>query len=61
MIHPTQDRFLTNREKAILHTFKPTYKFYGGMDSVSQQIANAVPPHLAESLAEHALMLLDVK
>ena len=58
MIHPTKDRFLTNREKAILHTFKPSYKFFGGMESVSQQIANAVPPHLAEYLAEHALFLL---
>lgn len=59
MIHPTKDRYLTNREKAILHTFKPSYKFFGGMESVSQQIANAVPPHLAEALADHALFLFD--
>lgn len=58
MIHPTKNRYLTNREKAILHTFNPSYKFFGGMESISQQIANAVPPHFAEALAEHALFLL---
>lgn len=58
IIHPTENRFLTNREKAIIHTFRPSYKFSGGLGSVSQQIANAVPPNLAKALAEHALFLL---
>jgi len=59
IIHPTKNRFLTNREKATLHTFNTGYKFFGGMDSVSQQIANAVPPNLAKALAKHALFLLN--
>jgi DNA (cytosine-5)-methyltransferase 1 len=59
LIHPTKDRFLSNREMAILHTFKPSYRFAGTSESISQQIANAVPPHLAEALADQALLLLE--
>ncbi|MFW6383401.1 MAG: DNA cytosine methyltransferase [Nanoarchaeota archaeon] len=59
IIHPTKNRYITNREKALLHTFRPGYKFFGSMESVSQQIANAVPPNLASALAAHALYLLE--
>jgi len=53
IIHPTEDRYLSNREKAVLHTFPTDYVFYGGTQSVSLQIANAVPPNFAYSIAEH--------
>ncbi len=55
IIHPNEDRYLTNREKAVLHTFSIDYKFVGSRESVSQQIANAVPPKFAEKIAKHLL------
>lgn len=51
IIHPTEHRYLTNREKAVLHTFPVNYAFEGSRESVSQQIANAVPPELARRIA----------
>jgi DNA (cytosine-5)-methyltransferase 1 len=59
IIHPLKNRFLTNREKAVLHSFPIEYKFYGSLGSVSQQIANAVPPNLANVLAKYAKYLLE--
>lgn len=53
IVHPIENRFLTNREKAILHTFPKNFVFQSGRDNVSQQIANAVPPKLAEKIAKH--------
>jgi len=49
-IHPFQDRGLTPREGARLQTFPDSYRFDGGLVSVRQQIGNAVPPYLGESL-----------
>jgi len=59
MIHPYKDRYLSNREKAILHSFPKKYKFYGSEGSISQQIANAVPPKFAEKMAKKILFLLE--
>ncbi len=53
IVHPTENRFLTNREKAILHTFPLNFEFCGSLGAVSQQIANAVPPKLAYKIAKH--------
>lgn len=53
LIHPTKDRYLTNREMAILHTFPPNFEFFGGREAVAQQIANAVPPEFARRIASH--------
>ena len=55
IIHPEEDRFLTNREKATLHTFPESFEFFGGKENISQQIANAVPPELARRIAKHIL------
>lgn len=49
-IHPFQDRGLTPREGARLQTFPDEYEFCGGLVSRRQQIGNAVPPYLGESL-----------
>ncbi len=57
IIHPTKNRYLTNREKAILHTFPFNFAFYGRTGDVSQQIANAVPPKLAQKIAKHILKI----
>lgn len=53
IVHPKEDRFLTNREKATLHTFPPSFEFCGVLGSISQQIANAVPPEFARRIANH--------
>lgn len=49
-IHPFQDRGLTAREGARLQGFPDTFHFTGGMMSQRLQIANAVPPILAETM-----------
>lgn len=49
-IHPFQDRGLTAREGARLQGFPDSYHFSGGIGSQRRQIANAVPPILAELL-----------
>lgn len=51
-VHPEQDRGISPREAAALQGFPDTYKFFGGMDSISRQIGNAVPPPLAKVIAE---------
>lgn len=52
-IHPSDDRPLTLRECARLQTFPDKFCFVGAAASCLQQIANAVPPLLAEVLAAH--------
>jgi DNA (cytosine-5)-methyltransferase 1 len=49
-IHPFQHRGLTAREGARLQGFPDVFHFAGGMMSQRLQIANAVPPILAEVL-----------
>jgi DNA (cytosine-5)-methyltransferase 1 len=58
LIHPDEDRYLTNREVALLHTFPLTFKFHGSRKEVAQQIANAVPPKLGEHIGKHLLSYL---
>jgi DNA (cytosine-5)-methyltransferase 1 len=55
LIHPDEDRYITNREKATLHTFPSNFVFLGGKGAVSQQIANAVPPEFARRMASHII------
>jgi DNA (cytosine-5)-methyltransferase 1 len=52
-IHPVQDRPLTLRECARIQTFPDWFEFHGNTTQKIQQIANAIPPSLAQLLAEH--------
>lgn len=49
-IHPFQNRGLTAREGARLQSFPDIFHFMGGVVSQRLQVANAVPPLLAEAL-----------
>lgn len=51
-VHPFQDRGLTAREGARLQSFEDRFHFEGGIVSQRLQIANAVPPLLAQALGE---------
>lgn len=58
-IHPTLHRALSIREAARLQTFPDSFVFCGTKDSQYQQVGNAVPPVLAEALANHLCGYLD--
>lgn len=49
--HPVEDRSLSVREGARIQTFPDTYEFVGSLQSRCRQIGNAVPPLLAQVLA----------
>jgi DNA (cytosine-5)-methyltransferase 1 len=57
-IHPTLDRAITVREAARLQSFPDYFKFIGTKDSQYQQVGNAVPPKLAEGIANIILSIL---
>lgn len=54
--HPTQTRALSFREAATLQGFPLTYRFHGRC--IDRQIGNAVPPPLAEAIANALKMSL---
>jgi DNA (cytosine-5)-methyltransferase 1 len=51
-LHPTEHRPLTIRECATLQTFPLDFKFWGNDSEKIQLIGNAVPPLLAEVIAQ---------
>lgn len=58
-IHPSKDRAVSVREAARLQTFPDSFRFYGPKDAQYQQVGNAVPPMLAQVIAEKILSYLD--
>lgn len=50
-IHPTEDRYITPREKARLQTFPDDFAFEGNKTEVTKQLGNAVPVELGRKLA----------
>ena len=55
LIHPLQNRLLSVREAARIQTFPDDYEFKGGLHSMQQQVSDAVPVKLAESVASAML------
>lgn len=58
-IHPELDRAVSIREAARLQTFPDSFRFFGTKDSEYQQVGNAVPPMLAQIIAEKILRYID--
>ena len=56
--HWSDDRALTNREKARIQTFPDDYEFEGGVTSVRKQIGMAVPPDGVRIIFDHLLQAL---
>lgn len=58
-IHPSQPRTLSIREAARLQTFPDDFIFAGSFGQMRLQIGNAVPPILAQAVAEAIRPLVD--
>jgi DNA (cytosine-5)-methyltransferase 1 len=54
-LHPSEHRPLTNRECARLQMFPDDFVFFGSKADRAQLIGNAVPPLLAQKIAERLL------
>jgi len=53
--HPTQDRTITIREAARLHSYPDNFHFLGTYTEMASQIGESVPPLLAKVIAESIL------
>lgn len=58
-VHPTLDRTMSVREAAIIQGFPRDYAFCGPRAWQPLQVANAVPPPLAEAVAREILTVLN--
>lgn len=50
--HPSEDRAITNRERALLQSFPRDYEFVGNKSEVQQMIGNAVPPLMSYKIID---------
>lgn len=57
--HPEQNRTITPREAARIQSFPDDYVFIGDITSVGMQIGNAVPPLLAQKIAEQIIKTIN--
>jgi DNA (cytosine-5)-methyltransferase 1 len=53
--HPTENRYLTQREAAALQSFPNDFKFSGTLSAQWRQIGNAVPPLLGKAIGSAIL------
>lgn len=56
-LHPEQHRPITHREAARFQSFPDDFKFTGTKIEIARQVGNAVPPKLAEALAQQVFAL----
>ncbi|WP_270965032.1 DNA cytosine methyltransferase [Campylobacter upsaliensis] len=59
VFHYSQNRALTARELARIQSFPDDFIFYGNSIDIQQQIGNAVPPLLAQKIANQVKIFLD--
>jgi DNA (cytosine-5)-methyltransferase 1 len=59
--HWSEDRALTNRERARLQSFPDDFVFVGRKESVRKQIGMAVPPLLAEAVCRQIIQQLSAR
>jgi DNA (cytosine-5)-methyltransferase 1 len=57
-IHPTQDRCITVREAARLHSFPDWFQFHGTQWHGFRQIGNSVPPFMAAAIARQIMRVI---
>lgn len=57
-IHPVENRCITTREGARLHSFPDWFQFHGTKWHAFRQIGNSVPPRLARVIAAEVLHVL---
>lgn len=60
-VHPWLDRTISVREAARIQGFPDSYVFCGPRSNQPLQVANAVPPPVAEALGRHLLALTTVQ
>lgn len=60
-VHPEQNRNITVREAAVLQSFPEDWDFEGPFISWYEQNGNAVPPKLANEIAEQIKSLIPVR
>lgn len=51
-VHPSEDRYITPREAALLQDFPIDWEFKGTLGQIQKQIGNAVPVNLARAVAK---------
>ena len=59
--HPTENRYLTQREAAALQSFPNDFIFHGPLSAQWRQIGNAVPPLLGKALGVAILKMYQLQ
>lgn len=59
LIHPTEDRFLTVREAAVLQSFPINFRFSASMSASFKLIAQSTPPEFARRIGEAVIKTME--
>ncbi|MGF9755074.1 DNA cytosine methyltransferase [Microvirga sp. 0TCS3.31] len=57
-LHPDEHRPITHAEAALIQGFSEDFQWCGTKTSIARQIGNAVPPPLAQAIADHVALRL---